>query len=221
MSRRRHRVVAATVVTALAALTACGIGVDEHPRALDVEVTSTTAPDSPTTGPFSAVLYFSREGLLFPVRQELPSRTIESVISGVLQGPPEGQQLSGLGNSVPSGTELLSVARNNGEVVVNLSSSFDNVVNPLRIQAIGQMVMSVTDQFEVETMSFEIDGRTLTVSSPRRGDTTEVTACDYTTLLPGPDEAANAGLEGGLAEGLSIRRVRLAQQCLDSAPTGG
>jgi len=206
------------VLCAVLALAACGVGVDEQPRALDVEVTSTTTPDSPTTGPFSAVLYFSRERLIFPVRQELPSRTIESVISGVLQGPPEGQQLSGLGNSVPSGTELLDVERSNGEVVVNLSSSFDNVVGLVRQQAIGQMVMSVSEQFEVSTLSFEIDGRTLTVSSPVRGDVTEVTACDYTSLLPGPDEAANAGLEGGLAESLSIRRVRLAEQCLDSAP---
>jgi hypothetical protein len=206
---------------AVLGLAGCGIGVDERPRALDVEVTSTTTPDSPTTGPISAVLYFSSADLLFPVRQELPSRTIESVLSGVLQGPPEGQQLGGLGNSVPSGTELLGVQRDNGEVVVNLSSSFDNVVGIVRQQAIGQMVMSVTDQFDVDTMAFEVDGRTLTVGSPTRGDVTEVTACDYRSLLPGPDEAADAGLEGGLAEALSIRRVRLAEQCLDSESSGG
>lgn len=213
------RRVAAWLVLAVL-VTSCGIGVDERPRALDVEVTSTTVADSPTTGPFAAVLYFSRESMLFPVRQELPNRSIESVLTGVLQGPPEGQQLSGLSNSVPSGTELLGVARDNGDLVVNLSSAFDNVVGLVRQQAIAQMVLSVTEQFEVDAMSFEVEGRELTVSSPRRGDTTEVMACDYTSLLPGPDAAANAGLEGGLAENLSIRRVRLAEQCLDDDATG-
>ena len=221
MTCRTRRGLVWVACCALVGLGACGIGVDEHPRGLDVEVTSTTVADSPATGPISAVLYFSREGQLFPVVQELPNRSIESVIDGVLQGPPEGQQLSGLGNSVPSGTELIGVARSNGEIVVNLSSAFDNVVGLVRQQAIGQMVMSVTEQFEVETMSFEVDGRTLTVSSPRRGDATEVTACDYTSLLPGVDDMANAGLEGGLAEELSIRRVHLAEQCRDDEPGGG
>lgn len=218
MTRQARRRIALSVTLAgVMALSACGVGVDDEPRAIAVETTSTTVPDSPVTGPFATELYFSREGLLFPVRQELPDRSIEALLSGVLTGPSNGKSLSGLVNSVPSGTELLGVTRSNGGIVVNLSSAFDNVVGPVRQQAIGQMVMSVTEQFDVETISFEIEGRTLTVSSPVRGDTTEVTECDYASLLPGTDVAANAGLEGRLAEQLSLRRVYLAERCLDFA----
>jgi hypothetical protein len=161
----------------------------------------------------SAVLYYVREGALMPVQQELPDRSAFTVLSTLMQPPDAAATSVGLSTSIPAGTELLGTRRSNGRVTVDLSSAFDNVVGLSRQQAIGQMVMSATQASGVDTMAFEVDGRTITVSSPLRGDRTDVDECDFASLLAAPQDAIAAGLPEQAVNQLIDRRVELEERC--------
>lgn len=213
--RRPHRRVPLGTTVALAALTsvlgACGIGVDDEPRAIQEEASTTTVAASPSVGSLGTVVYFVREGSLIPVEQELPDRSPSSLLSALAQ-PPRGTS-AGLGTSVPAGTEVLGATRDGDRLVVDLSAEFGNVVGLSRQQAIGQMVLSVTEQGPIDTVEFTVDGATLVVSSPQRGDTTEVGECDFAALLASPDDLRDVDLPARSIEDLERRRSVLAETC--------
>lgn len=213
-ARRRAPALVALAVVALLGTVGCGVGFDDEPRSLQSEASTTTIADSPTEGRLAAVLYYVREGALLPVLEDLPDRTPSTLLSA-LATPPVA---NGLGTSIPAGTEVLGTARDGDRLTVDLSSEFDNVVGLSRQQAIGQMVLTVTEQGSVDQLEFQVDGETLTVSSPLRGDTTVVTACDFAALLASPDDAASAGLSAEAISDLDERRTELAETCEQSAP---
>ncbi len=189
----------------------CGLGFDDEPRALQEEASTTTVAATPSVGRLTTVVYYVREGALVPLDQELPDRNPSTLLTVLAMPPSAGP--SGLGTSVPAGTEVLGTTRAGDRLIVNLSSNFDNVVGLSRQQAIGQMVLTVTGQGAVEQMEFQIDGDTITVSSTRRGDTTVVDECDFAALLASPDNLAAAGLPEQSLEELRTRRADLDRNC--------
>ncbi len=208
------RLAAVPLVALLAAvlLSACGLGFDDEPRALKETADTTTTVVSPSVGRLSTVLYFVREGALVPVRQELQDRTPSTVLTALTQSPTD-ESVSGLGTSVPVGTELLGTRRTGDRLIVDLSSDFEDVVGLSRQQAIGQMVMTVTEQGAVDRLEFKVDGDTITVSSPLRGDTTIVDQCDFASLLATPLSIASADLPLATKEDLTRRQNELAAAC--------
>jgi hypothetical protein len=215
MTRSTRRGAAALVVlAALAGAAGCGVGFDDEPRALQSEASTTTVVDSQEEGRLAAVLYYVREGALLPTQEDLPDRTPSTLLSALTTPP----ATNGLGTSIPAGTEVLGTTRDGELLIVDLSSEFDNVVGLSRQQAIGQMVLTVTQQGSVEQLEFQVDGETLTVSSPLRGDTTVVTACDFAALLASPDEALAADLPAATLAELEARRAELADTCEPGAP---
>lgn len=213
--RRRRSLVAVALWVLVAAVTAsgCGVGFDDEPRAVEAEASTTTVADSPETGRLATVLYYVREGSLVPVEEEVPDRTPSTLITALTSTPRAG--IAGLGTSIPAGTELLGTGRDGDRLTVDLSSEFDNVVGLSRQQAIGQMVLTVTQQGSVERLEFQVDGETITVSSPLRGDTTVVTECDFGSLLASPDAVAGADLPPTSLAALDERRAELERTCVD------
>ncbi len=207
------RLTALVAAVAVLVVAGCGVGFDDEPRAVQQESTTTTSPSTPSAGRVSAVLYYVREGALMPVEQELPDRSAFTVLSTLVQPPDAAATALGLTTSIPAGTELLGTRRAEGRVTVDLSSAFDNVVGLSRQQAIGQMVMSATQASGVDTMVFEVDGQTITVSSPLRGDRTEVDECDFASLLAAPQDAIAAGVPEDAVNQLIERRVELEAGC--------
>ncbi len=215
MTRTVRRTLGAALVAASVALGGCGLGFDDQPRALQEEASTTTVADSPSGGRLTTVLYFVREGALVPLEQELPDRSPATLLSALAQ-PPEPGAVDGLGTSIPAGTELVDTERDGELLRVDLTSEFDNVVGLSRQQAIGQMVLTVTQQSAVERLEFLVDGETITVASPLRGDTTVVDECDFAALLASPDDVDGAGLPASSIQDLDERREQLAADC-DSA----
>lgn len=214
MNRPTFRATCAALTVALIAVTAaCGVGLDEEPRALQAPATTTTISATPSTGRFEAVLYYVREATLLPEIQELPDRGLQSILTALLQPPAPATQISGLGTSIPSGTTLLSTQRSDGRLTIDLSAAFDNVVGLSRQQAIGQMVLTATETADLDSIVFEVEGSAITVSSPTRGDRTVVDACDFASLLATPEDAATAGLPTDSIEVLAERRAELDRQC--------
>jgi hypothetical protein len=200
------------VVIAATVLGSCGVGFDDDPRALREEASTTTVASSPSVGRLTTVLYFVREGALVPLEQELPDRSPATLLTTLAQ-PPDAGADSGLGTSLPAGTELLGTTRSGDLLTVDLSSEFDNVVGLSRQQAIGQMVLTVTQQGAVQRLEFQVDGETITVSSPLQGDTTVVDACDFADLLASTEELVGAGLPPESLQDLDDRRRELDETC--------
>lgn len=215
---RALRTIGAVAAGVLAAtVVACGVGVDDAPRALPLAETTTTEVTSPSSGQFSTVLYLLREGKLMPLIRELPDPSTETALAALLQAPRE--ESSPLSSSIPSGTELLSVDRRGDRVVVDLSADFDNVVGLSRQQAIGQMVMTITQQLPTVGVEFRVEGETITVSSPSRGDVNEVGQCDFAGLLANLDEAIAAGIPAPALIELDTRRTELDGFCAAAPST--
>ena len=104
--------------------------------------------------------------------------------------PPGGSTAAqGLSSSIPAGTELLGFQRDQNLLAVNLSGSFDNVVGLSRQQAIGQIVLTMTELSDIEDLQFRVDGEEVTVSSPVDGDSATVDACDFRPLVSSVEEA--------------------------------
>lgn len=196
-------------VLALSA-TACGIGVDEAPRPLDVEASTTTVPASLSEGQLSTMLYYVRDGKLLPIDRELPDRTPSTIVNALTQSPTPA--IPGVGTSLPAGTRVLDVTRDGDRLVVNLSRDFDTVVGLARQQAIGQMVMSIT-RGPVDEVEFHIDGRPLTVASPSQGDTTFVDQCDFAELLAARGGTATEGVPTASIRELERRQAELDSKC--------
>lgn len=204
------------MLVSLAIASACGVSVDEHPRTLHLPSTTTTTLSSVrSTGQFEAVLYYVSASELLPVVAELPSRSVETVVNALLEPPSGTPSVKGLGTSIPSGTELLGAQRNGNRLVLDLSESFDNVVGLSRQQAIGQIVLTVTDLPGIDVVRFQVDGKPVNVSSPVHGDAPEVGACDFVSLLAGLEGAIAAGLPVAAMEKLSNRLADLGEACPD------
>ena len=189
---------------------ACGVGIDESPRPLEGEASTTTVAASPTDGQLSTMLYYVRDGSLLPLDRELPDRTTSTVINALTQSP--SPAVAGVGTSLPAGTRVLETVCGGDSLVVDLSRDFDTVVGLARQQAIGQMVMSIT-RGPTHEVEFQVEGRPLTVSSPSRGDTTVVDQCDFVGLLAVPEGNAAQGLTRSSIQELEQRHAELDEQC--------
>jgi hypothetical protein len=170
-------------------LLGCGVDLDDEPRALNVPQTTTTTPPNPSTGRFATVLYYVADGQLLPVVKDLPDRSLTTVLTALLEPPAASNTAQGLGSSIPAGTELLGFERDGHLLSVNLSESFDNVVGLSRQQAIGQIVLTMTELSDITELQFRVEARDITVSSPVDGDSATVNACDFEPLVATVEDA--------------------------------
>ena len=172
-------------------LVGCGVDLDDEPRALNLPETTTTVPPNPSTGRFATVLYYVADGQLLPVVKDLSDRSLTTVLTALLEPPSEPSAAQGLGTSIPAGTELLGFQRDRQLLAINLSESFENVVGLSRQQAIGQIVLTVTELSDIEDLQFRVEGEDITVSSPVDGDSATVDACDFQPLLATVEDAVS------------------------------
>jgi hypothetical protein len=213
--RRPFPTALAATLAALGVLscTGCGLGVDSEPRALQVPSTTTTTTPAPSTGQVTSILYYVNEGKLVPVATELPDRELTTVLEALLQPASTSLSPSGTLSSIPAGTELLGLERSDRRLSINLSPAFDNVVGLSRQQAIGQMVLTVTERNDLDAIEFRVDGEPIQVASPVQGDTRAVSDCDFVPLLATSGDADDAGLSSEMTEVLSARSDELAETC--------
>lgn len=204
----------------LAVAAGCGIGVDDQPRALQSDATTTTVTVPPTGGVAPAVLYYLREGSLLPISEQLPDNSPSTVVQTLLQPPPDDQPVTNLATSIPVGTELIQLRRDGTHTTVDLSEAFDNVQGLARQQAVGQIVMTLTQLLGIETVGFQVEGEDIAVASATRGDVDEVDACDYARLLSDIDTAVDAGLDVPSLIELGQRREGLEDACPADASIG-
>ena len=192
MTVRRTLVVLAG---ALLALAACGIPLDEEPRAISaddiglVTTTTTTTPAPTVTGPETRVmsLYFVGEGdvLAKSDRATEQAPTVQFVLSELLGGTTAMERDDGLFSAIPEGTQLLGTSVNSITFVatVNLSEDINSITGARLTQAYAQLVFTATALPDVESVRFAIDGDPVNVPTDR-ADQDVVTTADYRSLAP-------------------------------------
>ncbi|MFN8053317.1 MAG: GerMN domain-containing protein [Acidimicrobiales bacterium] len=220
--RRRPPVVVALVATLVGLLAgACGIPLDDAPRAV-VASSTTTAPGTATTvqpGDTTAFLFFIADNHLIDIDQEIPSRQPRDVLSALFAGVPAGSSADVV-SQIPTGTRLLDVRQNGNQLDVDVSKEFDNLVGAGRTQATAQIVLTATDLNGVDQVALLIDGQQTQVFSPVSGDSDRVGACDYLNLFPTDDLLQSWPLDRKAQRHLTTRRNMLSEQC-GTTPTAG
>ena len=146
-----------------ALLAACGIRAEGEPRDVAAEDVpfglldqNTTTTATPTGEVPVDVFLVNSERRLVGVPRRAPSSDPVGVMRALLQPVTEEESADGLTNSIPEGTEVLSVVSGTepNTVVVNLSEEFFNIEGPVQVGAVAQVVWTVTALPDVRGVRF-------------------------------------------------------------------
>ena len=205
-------VLAAMTVAASPATSGCGIRTDDRPRALPVAPTS-TAPATTTvpSGPLESVVWYVEDQNLVPAGRPVADRSLSTVLSALID--PSANLEGDLSNSIPIGTELLGVEQSASGIRIDLSGAFDELAGTSRQLALGQLVLTATQDRDVEEVRFLVDGEPVRASTPERGDVDAATVCDFVSLLPTGDELAGESLAPATLDQLVRRRAEVEAEC--------
>jgi spore germination protein GerM len=157
----------ALAVIALAILAACGIANDRTPRDIAPDdrpdsADSTTPPEAqPGAGPNVYLLAPQAPGepsrLRAVGREVAPAPT--NLINALLAGPTPDDQSNRLRTAVPPGTALRTASRtSNGVVVVDVSQQILQATGDALIDAVAQIVFTVTELGGVSGVRLLVDG---------------------------------------------------------------
>ena len=211
----RRLVRRAVVALAAAALVAgCGIPLDRNPRAMSPGGAGRTAEQTPTSGgDTTAYVYFVKDARLVDVTRDVPNRSVSEVLQALFSGPTAAEAANGLISQIPAGAIVQRVVVDEGTVRVDISKEMLDVIGTANLQAIGQIVMTLTDIDPASTVEVRVGGQTLKVSSPTRGDVAQVSECDFLGLLPTDDQLGAANLGVDATRNLARRRSSLMGYC--------
>ena len=184
------RLPVAAAVLAVLAVSACGVPVDDEPRALDRGAAPfrvfEPAPAEPQEGEVAAELYLVRDSRVEAVERRLPRPgSPEQVLRQLFEGPTREEQNQGLSTSVPASMQLEGVEVRDGIAVVSLK--LGEQVTTDQVVAFAQIVATLVARPDIEGVRFRTQGRDLDVP---RGDGSltgaPVNRQSYTEQLVGP-----------------------------------
>ncbi len=201
------------LMAVMGVLAGCGINMDRSPRVVEGQLSTTTTIADQSGGGEEGILYYVAERSLVPATVMLSDRSAQTLIESLLKAPPRPLIDIGAFSSIPAGTTLIDAELTGTALTVNLSSAFDNVVGVSRQQAIAQIVLTVTQQAAVRSVEFQVNGERIQVTSPTRGDRSQVTNCDFKDLLATADQGSSLGLSDDSIDLLTARTARLNMIC--------
>lgn len=180
------------VLTVALIIAGCGIPMDDHPRAIATTTSTTSAPSLPAGGQAVAYLYYVIDEALIPVPTTVHDRSPATVISELLKPAIDPADEKILRTALPTGTKLRSASLARNRLTIDLSAEASNVVGVSRQRALGQVVLTVTQLDQVSEVRFQIEGESLQIASPERGDVETAGACDFRSLLATDDQLGTA-----------------------------
>lgn len=193
---RRPTAPIALVLTLVLVAAGCGVSDEETPRTiadddvpfglLDEPATTTIAP-SPANARSVTVYLVDDKGALRPTTRFVQAPvTAAKVMEALLEPTMPAEAAAGLATSITADTRLRGLdGPVEGILTVDLSSALLKVTGRRQIQALAQVVFTVTDLAGVRRVVFEFDGRRRDV--PRGdGDLTSspLDRGDYASLEP-------------------------------------
>lgn len=219
-----ERITVTILLVALGLLgSACGISLDDEPRAIQTSASTTTTIEHPSLNPATSNLYYVLDEALVPVPTKVPDRATTTLITELLKPLPKADDVP-FRSAIPPGTMLRSATVRGTQLTVDLSSEFENLVGVSRQRALAQIVFTVTDvnsvpdSTSIREVRFRIRGEDVQIASPLRGDVTTVGVCDFKSLLATNDQLTNATIGDEtlleeLGSALTKRRASMERIC--------
>ncbi len=157
------------------ALAACGVPLDDAPRAIErTTTTQTTVPAPPDGSGESMVVYFFRGDSLEDVEVAADDQpTIDDAINAVLAGAEEP-----LASFIPAGTELLGFELDGTTAVIDLSDGIEGIGGSRQKGAFAQLVFTALASGEATSVRFKVAGEAVPAPTDN-GNLELVVAADY------------------------------------------
>ena len=192
------RTMVAMVIVGLL-MAACGIPTSEQstqvpPSRIPFHLLSPTVPTSTTTTR-PAVAYVSEPialldaaGKIIAVDREVPVPAgLITVLDALFDGPTTAEASTGITTALPRGAQVTAASISNGTAVLGLNSAFAQLSGSAQVQAIGQIVLTATQQPGISAVAFEVAGAPISVPTGTGQTTSQpVSAADYATLAAAP-----------------------------------
>ena len=200
-----QRSVVAAGVCLLLLVAACGVQLDEEPRALPTEDVPDGLLDPPTTSPPGSpgdvlaspeqavsVYLVDNDGYLVKVRRPVAGPPdVERAVTSLLSPLSEAERNAGLATAVASTTGLRGViGPEDGLVTIDLSSAVGDGSPDIVRVALAQLVYTATEVPGVDLVLFQVDGEAREVPTGQGSSTAEpLSELDYRQLLRPPPAA--------------------------------
>jgi len=182
---------AAAVVGAALLVSACGIDVQDSPETIDRDdvpfgfyeptTTSSSIPTGAGDDPVPFVVYFvAPDGLAFAIREAAEDPTASERLDALFDGPTATEVGVGLHTAIPPAATRLTVRVRDGTALIDLQEPFAALRGTEQVEALAQIVFTVTEVDAVRRVQFLLDGAPVEV--PRADGTVSsgpVTRTDY------------------------------------------
>ncbi|MCU1372178.1 MAG: Lipoprotein LpqB, GerMN domain protein [Ilumatobacteraceae bacterium] len=180
--RRLRPIAASAVLAALAAgllaLAACGVPLDQEPRAINQTTIApaTTSVTIASPGDATVPVYFLNRDTLQAQEQPVEGDiTLGAALDAVLAPPDEAGDLR---TAIPPGTALRGVEVADGLATIDLSSEINDIGGSAQKQAFAQIVFTALGFDEVQDVRFLIDGKAIDAPTDD-GNLSVVSAANY------------------------------------------
>jgi hypothetical protein len=190
---------------------ACGVPKDHEPRAIDpgnvpfaLLAPTSSAPEPTVAGPSSletATVYLvDAQGHLVATTREVRfPATLPKVVSALLAGVTDAEAARKLRSAIAPGTKLRGLdGPIEGVLTVDISDDLLGVTGRRQIEALAQVLFTVTSVRGVEQVLFEFEGERHDVP---RGDgeltSSPLTRRDFRTLEPAPSTTSSTATTYG------------------------
>ncbi len=203
-STRRFRMTTRGWLFAVAAILAgCGVPTDDAPRDITGAARRDLLVDANVAGATSGS---SRIYLVLPGQAGAPGQlravtrdvdeTPTDLLTALLGGPNAGEQAAQLSTALPAGTKLRGVRLGGGVADVDLSGALDQLTGETLIDAVAQVVLTMTEIPTVRSVRLLVEGQATEWpdgSGELRSD--PLTRFDFPGLVESsqPDYPATAG----------------------------
>jgi hypothetical protein len=172
------------------ATTACGIDAQDSPETIDRDdvpfgfydaSTTSTSHDAPGDDLVPFLVYFiGPDGLAFAIREATESPTVGERLDALFEGPTSAEVGVGLHTAIPPTARRLTARVRSGTAQVALHDTFASLRGTEQVEALAQIVYTVTEIDTIRRVRFLLEGQPVEV--PRADGTVSddpVTRADY------------------------------------------
>ena len=192
---RLARRLAIGLVVALTVLAGCGISPDDGPRAqpgddvpfglLDPSDGSTTTVAAPTAVPVSICLVRADGQLVSLPRDLPPGSSLAEVVSALGDPPTDAERTLGLSTAIRDDAVVNAVRTQGGVANVDLGAGVVEGSAQNQLQAVAQIVCTLTQQPGIGQVRFLVDGVSVEVARGDGSTTADaVSRSDYPAVMP-------------------------------------
>lgn len=141
-------------------ISSCGIPLDNEPNTLERPPDVPSHIEIPGNQELEAVtLYLVRDDRISSITRDLATPPdAELVVDSLLDGTTPPEERANLRTSIPPGTESLKIDVTDGVATVDLSTRFTRVGGDEEILAVAQIVLSLCELEDVDSVLFLISG---------------------------------------------------------------